>query len=83
MPMGRDQNENAARVVARGVGLRLSPGATVEAIQRAARTLLDDPGYRARAAALGAQIVEDARRSPAIDVLEEIASRHSAAAQAR
>jgi MGT family glycosyltransferase len=83
MPMGRDQNENAARVAARGVGLRLSPGATVEAIQRAARTLLDDPGYRARAAALGAQIVEDARRSPAIDVLEEIASRHSAAAQAR
>ena len=27
LPMGRDQNDNAARVVARGVGLRLSPKA--------------------------------------------------------
>jgi MGT family glycosyltransferase len=77
LPMGRDQNDNAARVVARGVGLRLKPKASTAAIQQAVRTLLDSPKYRANAQALGRQIVEDARRSPAISILEEVAAWHA------
>jgi MGT family glycosyltransferase len=74
MPMGRDQNDNAARVVARGVGVRLKPSASVAGIQEAVRTLLESPTYRANAQALGRQILEDARRSPAIAILEEVAA---------
>jgi MGT family glycosyltransferase len=74
LPMGRDQNDNAARVVARGAGLRLKPNATVAAIQAAVQTLLDTPVYRTRAQALGRRIVDDAQRSPAIAILEEIAA---------
>jgi UDP:flavonoid glycosyltransferase YjiC (YdhE family) len=79
MPMGRDQNDNAARVVARGVGLRLKPTAGVAAIQAAVRTLLDSPKYTANAQALGRHIVDDARRSPVVSMLEEIAASHVAA----
>ena len=43
-------------------------------IQRAVRTLLDSPAYRANAQALGRQIIEDARRSPAVSILEEVAA---------
>ena len=35
MPFGRDQNDNAARVVARGAGLRVSRTASVRAIRKA------------------------------------------------
>ena len=74
MPMGRDQNDNAARIVARGAGLRLKPTATVAAIRTAVRSVLDSPGYRAKAQELGRRIVDDARRSPAISILEEVAA---------
>ncbi len=76
MPMGRDQNDNAARVVARRVGLRLKPTATVAAIQSAVRAVLESPTYRTNAQALGRQIVEDAGRSRAISILEEVAALH-------
>jgi MGT family glycosyltransferase len=74
MPMGRDQNDNAARVVAHGAGVRLKPGAKVPAIQAAVRTLLNSPTYRANAQALGRQVTDDARRSPAVSILEEVAA---------
>jgi len=73
MPMGRDQNDNAARVVARGAGVRLKPTAKVPAIQTAVRRLLDSSTYRTNAQALGRQVVDDARNSPAIAILEEVA----------
>jgi MGT family glycosyltransferase len=77
MPMGRDQNDNAARVVARGAGVKLTPTASVAAIQTAVRTLLESPSYRANAQTLGRQIVDDARRSAAISILEEVAASHT------
>lgn len=76
MPMGRDQNDNAARVVARGAGLRLSPRAESKAIRRAVQVLLQDTRYRTQARGMGRQIAEDARNSQAVRVLEE-ASRDS------
>ncbi len=62
LPMGRDQPDNAARVEARGAGLRLSPEASSEQIGAALDRLLADARYRERARALGEAIrAEDAR----------------------
>jgi MGT family glycosyltransferase len=72
MPMGRDQNENAARVVYRGVGVRLSPSAAPDRISQAISTTLNTSAYRDRARELGEQLVRDARESPAVRVLEEL-----------
>ncbi|MEJ1937912.1 nucleotide disphospho-sugar-binding domain-containing protein, partial [Nostoc sp. NIES-2111] len=53
MPMGRDQNDNAARVVARGAGLRLPETASAGEIRSALLALLEDPGFRRAATQLG------------------------------
>ncbi len=73
MPMGRDQNDNAARVFARGTGLRLSPKAARAKIRDAVEQLLHDPTYKQRAQELGQQITRDAMESPAVDILEDVA----------
>ena len=58
--MGRDQPENAVRIVARGAGLKLRSGAGPRAIRRAVRRLLDESSFRTNAAALGAAISREA-----------------------
>jgi len=73
MPMGRDQNENAARVVYHGAGLRLSPGAAPEKIRAAVTQVLESPQFRQRARTIGNHITKDARESRAVAVLEEVA----------
>jgi len=70
MPMGRDQNDNTTRVVARDAGLRLSPDASVEAIMAAITTLLEDVRYRQAAATLGAAIRTDFEDRSAATLLE-------------
>ena len=72
MPMGRDQNEHAARVVYHGAGVRLKPSAPPTQVREAVRSVIETPDYRERARALGAQVVRDARESPAVRVLEEL-----------
>jgi len=74
MPMGRDQNDNAARVVFHGAGVRLSPAAGADRIRAAVRQILDDPRYRERARPLSERIVQDARSSRAVPELERIAT---------
>ncbi len=78
MPMGRDQNENTARAVYHGIGVRLRPTADATRIREAIRTVLETPGYRERARALGAQIVNDARQSRAVHLLEELTTKSKA-----
>ena len=56
IPMGRDQNDTAARVVHRGAGVRLKPTAGVAAIRGAVERVLQDPNYRAGAQRLAAAI---------------------------
>ena len=73
MPMGRDQNENAARVVHHGAGVRLSPSAAPARIREAVSQVVSSPAFRERARAIGNQIVRDARGSRAVSVLEEVA----------
>jgi MGT family glycosyltransferase len=77
MPMGRDQNDNAARVTARGAGVRLTPKASAEKIRHAVRQVLTQPQYRERARHLGESIAADARQSKAVPELERIAARAS------
>jgi len=49
LPMGRDQDDTAARVVHAGAGVRLKPTASPRAIARAVQRVLDDDGFRAAA----------------------------------
>jgi UDP:flavonoid glycosyltransferase YjiC (YdhE family) len=72
LPMGRDQDDNAARVVAHGVGLRLRPSVGAVRIAGAVRRLVDDPGYGARARRLGGIILEDAAAGLAVRELEAV-----------
>lgn len=81
MPMGRDQNDNAARVVARGAGVRLSPTGGADAIRKSVQKVLRSPAYRTRAQELGARIAEDARHSTAVQILEQLAARHAPVAR--
>ena len=55
LPQAADQPANAAAVQRAGAGLALAT-VTADAVRRAARRLLADPGYAARARELGAEI---------------------------
>src|SRR4029077_17069671 len=46
LPMGRDQDDTAARVVHRGAGVRLKPRASAEVIRAAVERVLADKSYR-------------------------------------
>jgi MGT family glycosyltransferase len=80
VPHGRDQNDNAVRVTARGAGLSLMPDATTGAIRSACARLLDDPAFRGAARRLGDLVAADAEQSTLIPELEVAATRRSAAA---
>ena len=73
IPMGRDQSDNAARVVARGAGLRLTPKASIPALRQAIRRVLDEPAFREQARGLGRAIAKETRRPLAVEALEELA----------
>lgn len=59
LPMGRDQNENAARVEYHGVGLRLDPRASAEKISAALRRILSEPEFTANARRLSRALAEE------------------------
>ena len=73
VPHGRDQNDNAARVTARGAGLMLPADAGADAFMAAIETLLGDPAYAAAAAELGARVADEIARSPVAEELERLA----------
>jgi MGT family glycosyltransferase len=69
LPMGRDQNDNAARVVFHGAGRRLSPKASTVEIRQAVQEVLSDGRYRTNARRL-ATAIADERRS--VDLVAEL-----------
>ncbi|WP_404424207.1 nucleotide disphospho-sugar-binding domain-containing protein [Nibricoccus sp. IMCC34717] len=72
IPHGRDQNENAVRVTARGAGLTLSADASVENVRKALSDLLASETFAARAQELGNKIAtspHDVALAEAIDFL--------------
>ncbi|HEX9968381.1 MAG TPA: nucleotide disphospho-sugar-binding domain-containing protein [Solirubrobacterales bacterium] len=73
LPMGRDQHDNAARVVWRGAGVRLRAKSRPAAIRAALRSVLDTPAYREGARRIAAQMaIEDSARL-AVEELEALA----------
>ena len=79
LPMGRDQDENAARVVAAGAGVRLRPKASPEAIAAAIRRVLDEPSHAEAARRIGAVIAQETAHDAAGDELEALAGARNGA----
>jgi len=79
LPMGRDQPDNAARMVAAGAGLSLKPSAKVEAIRAAVAGVLATPSYTAAAGRLAAAMAAEGEADRALAELEAMALRHDAA----
>ena len=75
LPMGRDQADNAARVTARGAGLRLRARASSGDIAAALQRILSDDQFRAAAGRLGAHIRATAGPRVAVEVIEASAAR--------
>lgn len=59
LPMGRDQNDNAARVAYHGAGLRLDPSVSSQMLAKAVRHVVSEPNFAERAMALGRAIAEE------------------------
>jgi MGT family glycosyltransferase len=74
IPHGRDQDDNAARVVEAGAGLRLRRGASAARIRSAISTALDDREMRKGAERLGADFAARDGASEVADELERLAS---------
>lgn len=72
LPMGRDQNDNAARVAFRGAGIRLTPDAAVEDLRDAISALIAEPHYAAAAQALGTAIAAATQPDALVEALEEL-----------
>jgi MGT family glycosyltransferase len=74
---GRDQADNAARVVGRGAGLKVRRTAKPERIAATVQRLLADPAYRAAAERLGASIRRDAHDAILLAELESVTQQPS------
>jgi UDP:flavonoid glycosyltransferase YjiC (YdhE family) len=81
LPMGRDQADNAARVEAKGAGLRLPATASEAEIAAAVSRLITEPQFKAAARLLGEAIKADIDRSRLVDEMEAIAAAGHAARQ--
>ena len=73
MPTGRDQPDNAARLVHRGAGVKVSKNASPARVAAAVRQVLDDPSYRRRATRLGEQLRAEAGSGAALAEMEALA----------
>lgn len=80
IPHGRDQDENAARVVEHGAGLRLTAGATTEEIRVALRRLLNESTFTQSARRLGSAIAEESSRVDLGAELEALAEKSAGCA---
>jgi MGT family glycosyltransferase len=70
LPMGRDQNDNAARVEYHGAGIRLQPTAPAAEIAAAIRRLIDEPSFTRSALRMARAIA--AERGGAERVADEV-----------
>jgi MGT family glycosyltransferase len=73
-PLGRDQPDNAARVIQAGAGLRVRKTASVGTLRDALGRVLDEPRYRAAARRMAATLAAERDDSLVIDELERVAS---------
>jgi MGT family glycosyltransferase len=75
VPLGRDQPDNAARVVAAGAGVRLRKNASVSALRTATARVIEDPRYRAAAGRMAARLAAERDDGLVVDELERVAAR--------
>jgi len=74
VPLGRDQPDNAARVVHTGAGIRLRKNATVSALRTAVSRVIEDPRYHAAARRMAARLAAERDDNRAVDELERVAA---------
>jgi MGT family glycosyltransferase len=74
VPHGRDQNDNAIRVTARGAGLVIDATASAGMFSSAIEAILANPDYAAAATELGGKVAAETRDSPVVEELEQIAA---------
>ena len=79
LPMGRDQPDNAARMVAAGAGVALKPSAKAEAIRAAVAAVLAVPSYTAAAGRLADAMAAEGATDRALAELEALAVGREAA----
>ncbi len=72
MPVGRDQPDTAARVVAAGAGVRIRAGSRPAGVERALRSVLEDPSYRKGAERIASAIAADRACDLAVDEIEDL-----------
>ena len=72
VPHGRDQNDNAARVTARGAGVMLPAASAAYEFRAAIEYMLEDPRFAEAARALGERVADDMRNSPVVAELERL-----------
>ncbi len=77
VPLGRDQLDNAQRVVHHGAGLRVKPSAAPSKVAAALRRVLDEPGFAASASRLAAAVAAELREDRAVAELELLAGASS------
>src|SRR5919109_5673917 len=59
VPLGRDQPDNAGRVVHASAGIRLRKNASVSALRTAIGRVIEDPCYRAAARQMAARLASE------------------------
>lgn len=72
LPMGRDQMDNAAKVVYHGLGLKRKPGSRPEELRRDMTALLQNPAYRQRAMQFAGQIKQAVETDATVSWIEEL-----------
>ena len=77
MPMGRDQPENATRVLAAGAGVRIKRSASPEKIAAAVQEVLGDETYRTAARRLAVAIAAETAEDRSAEELEQLAVQNS------
>jgi MGT family glycosyltransferase len=83
MPMGRDQDDTAARVVHAGAGVRLKRTANARTIARAVTQVLGDDRFRASARRLGDAMAKELKSVDVATLLEQVGAHTSDAEPAR
>ncbi len=78
IPMGRDQNDTAARVVYHGAGIRLSPKASPARIGKAVQSVLGEDRFQAAATRLASAIADESTAN-LVPEMESLARTTSAA----
>ncbi len=73
IPMGRDQNDTAARVVHTGAGVRLSPKASAAKISTAVTKVLGEESYRSKATEMATVIADELAAADVVVELEQLA----------